>query len=316
MDGPGSIFYVNGDYLHCKFHQGYIHGPAKLFSKDKDLKMVGWYSKGVLSGLVWYFLTGGGFLVGHVDLMGSLTGDGIAFLYPDLKTALVGSFIKSQMKVTQTAFLKSVTHRRHDGLAYLTFTESKGPFFVFDCGTRDSICQEPMLPDPYEQRTVVVKMSKIKGSGEGMYAKRFVKSGTVVSFYNGIRMSADELDEDSKDDWEANAYKIMDLLGPDANGKEGVIDIPEEYVSTRRYCASLAHKTNHSFTPNAKFSLVEHPRFGKIPGIQLLEDVKEGDEITVSYDYALDDAPPWYQELFTQRLMDSYRKTRTGFAAL
>ena len=155
-------------------------------------------------------------------------------------------------------------------------------------------------------------MSKIKGSGEGMYAKRNFVAGTVVSFYNGIRMSADELDEDSKEDWEANAYKIMDLLGPDDNGKEGVIDIPPEYISMRKYRASLAHKTNHSFTPNAKFSLFDHPRFGKVPAVQLIEDVQEGQEVMVSYDYALDDAPPWYQELFTQRLMESYRKTKTS----
>ena len=97
-------------------------------------------------------------------------------------------------------------------------------------------------------------------------------------------------------------------------GQEGVIDIPEEYVSTRRYRASLAHKTNHSFTPNAKFSLFQHPRFGKIPAVKLTADVSPGEEVTVSYDYSLDDAPPWYQELFTQRILDSYKKTKTGLS--
>ena len=47
-----------------------------------------------------------------------------------------------------------------------------------------------------------------------MFAKRSFRAGTHVSFYNGVRMSADSLDEESKEDWEANAYKIMDLLGP------------------------------------------------------------------------------------------------------
>ena len=41
-------------------------------------------------------------------------------------------------------------------------------------------------------------------------------------------------------------------------------------------------------------------RFGKVPAIKLTSDVSAGDEVTVSYDYSLDDAPPWYQELFTQ----------------
>jgi hypothetical protein len=52
----------------------------------------------------------------------------------------------------------------------------------------------------------------------------------VVSFYGGIRMKADEMTE-AKDDFEANAYKIMDMLGPDADGREGILDIPPEFRS-------------------------------------------------------------------------------------
>ena len=31
----------------------------------------------------------------------------------------------------------------------------------------------------------------------------------------------------------------------------------------------------------------------------------------VSYDYALEDAPPWYQELYAKRIMDKYRMSKT-----
>ena len=105
----------------------------------------------------------------------------------------------------------------------------------------------------------------------------------------------------------------MDLLGLDENGKEGVIDVPPEYVSTKAYKASAAHKCNHSFTPNAKFSLFDHPRFGPIPAVETIADIKEGEEITVSYDYAMDDAPPWYQDLFAQRIINSYKQSRDAF---
>ena len=44
------------------------------------------------------------------------------------------------------------------------------------------------------------------------------------------------LQEDEKEDWEKNAYKIMNMLGPDPEtGETGVIDIPEEYVQTKNY---------------------------------------------------------------------------------
>ncbi len=36
-------------------------------------------------------------------------------------------------------------------------------------------------------------------------------------------------------------------------------------------------------------------------------------EITVSYDYSMDDAPPWYQELFAKRIIDQYKQSRTGW---
>ena len=105
----------------------------------------------------------------------------------------------------------------------------------------------------------------------------------------------------------------MDLLGPDENGKEGVIDIPEEYISFKAYKASCAHKCNHSFTPNAKFSVFDHPRFGAVPSVEAINDIEEGDEVTVSYDYDMDDAPPWYQDLYTQRIFKSYKQSKEYF---
>ena len=102
----------------------------------------------------------------------------------------------------------------------------------------------------------------------------------------------------------------MDLKGPDENGKEGVIDMPEEYISSKTYKATCAHKCNHSFAPNSTFALFDHPRFGPIPAVKTLADINAGDEVTVSYDYAIDDAPPWYQELFAKRIIKSYQQSK------
>ena len=65
-----------------------------------------------------------------------------------------------------------------------------------------------------------------------------------------------------------------------------------------------------SFQPNGKFRLFEHPRFGKVPAIVTTCEVEKDSEILVSYDYALEEAPPWYQELFAKRIMDQYNKSR------
>ena len=118
----------------------------------------------------------------------------------------------------------------------------------------------------------------------------------------------------------------MDMLGKNPEtGKCGIIDVPPEFVSTKNYMyvfsvfeksknsnfwvifsATTAHKCNHSFDPNAKFILGFHPRFGQVPSVQTLREVQANEEITVSYDYALEKAPPWYQELYAKRFLDSY----------
>ena len=43
----------------------------------------------------------------------------------------------------------------------------------------------------------------------------------------------------------------------------GPLDIPAWATSTAAYCASLAHKANHSFDPNCQFVVFDHPKFGR-----------------------------------------------------
>ena len=38
-------------------------------------------------------------VIGHVDFFGNLTGDSIAFIYPDLKHVLLGTFTKGTVYI-------------------------------------------------------------------------------------------------------------------------------------------------------------------------------------------------------------------------
>lgn len=58
-----------------------------------------------------------------MDCTGHLIGDNIAFLYPDLKTALVGTFVKGQMIMAQTCFIQLVAVRNE--LCHLKFTQPR-----------------------------------------------------------------------------------------------------------------------------------------------------------------------------------------------
>ena len=50
--------------------------------------------------------------------------------------------------------------------------------------------------------------------------------------------------------------------------------------SEEHYCATLAHKTNHSFLPNAQFVVFEHPKFGLIPAVMVTQDLEQGEEVS------------------------------------
>ena len=57
------------------------------------------------------------------------------------------------------------------------------------------------------------------------------------------------------------------------------MDLPPQYHESANYCASLAHKLNHSFTPNCDWVNADHPVFGFIPAARAVEDVMPGEEV-------------------------------------
>ena len=42
------------------------------------------------------------------------------------------------------------------------------------------------------------------------------------------------------------------------------LDIPSDMRRLDQYCATLAHKANHSFAPNTRWGRMEHPRYGRV----------------------------------------------------
>ena len=40
LEGPGTIYYTNGDRLTCEFIHSIPNGPGKLFDKENNIKQV------------------------------------------------------------------------------------------------------------------------------------------------------------------------------------------------------------------------------------------------------------------------------------
>ncbi|MES1908830.1 MAG: hypothetical protein MHM6MM_001692 [Cercozoa sp. M6MM] len=125
----------------------------------------------------------------------------------------------------------------------------------FDEATDSRISSNPLLPDMYEQKRVYVAPSTIPGAGFGLFAKRPLEANEIASFYNGVRLTHQEVDER---DWSLNGNTIT-------LNNEIVIDVPAHLAQTSAYNASLGHFANHcTRRQNAAYDLCFHPRFGDI----------------------------------------------------
>lgn len=259
VEGETLYTHADGSYMIAEYQNGEMEGPFTEHAPDGSVVTRGLHKGGRRSGVLQTFDEFGGSVIGTVDSEGRLTGDNIAYVYPDKETALIGQFEDGQLvsaraakilkdvATTTTAVMSGGGEHKLPKFSYRTdFPENA----CFDVSSRDVLSLQPLLCDVYEQDRVYVKKSLIENAGEGLFARIVLKADEVASFYNGVRLSHDEVDSR---DWSANG----NTLSLDENT---VIDVPAEYASTDVYCATLGHKANHSKEPNCKYDVFYHPR--------------------------------------------------------
>lgn len=220
----------------------------------------------------------------------------MAFLYSDLETALVGSFTEGVMIAAQPAVLQGMCLQ--GGVAVPTFSEPQGPPVGLGLSTEESVGPGPLVGDPYEARAVEVRTSSVEGGGEGLYARRDIKAGEVVAFYNGIRLP---YEPGLKEDWATSGYKIF--INADHSSGERM-DLPGKLTELSHYCATLGHKMNHSFDYNCSEWFFEHPRHGTVPCAMARQGVKKGEELLLHYGYDPENCPAWYKAALQTFLED------------
>merc|ERR1719378_623903 len=74
------------------------------------------------------------------------------------------------------------------------------------------------------------------------------------------------------------------------------MDLPPEFHSFQNYSTTSAHKLNHSFKPNCAWSNIQHPCYGFVPSVITLQDVRQGEELTIHYMMDMEEASEWYLE--------------------
>ena len=269
---------------------GVLHGIAREFGIGGYLKEFSCFNNGVRIGWIYKGLIGGGYVIGKVDDKGDLTGQDIAFIYPDVRTAIKGQFTCGVLESGQECRVTS--SRQVGGVIVPRYSQVQGPSYSYDPASALTISKQPLLQDPWEKNMVEVRSSKLEQAGEGLFAKEDLPEKTVIALFAGVRLKTATLAAQNrpKSDYRIRLNADLDL------------DIPHECLSTSVYKATLSHKANHSFQPNATFDVMEHPRFGLIRALSSMIDIAKDEEILVNYNLGLSKGPAWYKLLWLRHV--------------
>ena len=255
LEGETQYTHADCSYMIAEYQNGEMEGPFTEYAPDDSVVTKGLHKDGHRSGVLQTFDEFGGSVIGAVDNEGRLTGDNIAYVYPDKETALIGQFEDGQLVRARAAKLEDAAVVSSNGgelkLPKFSYRTDYPESICFDVSTHDVLSLQPLLCDVYEQDRVCVKKSLIENAGDGLFAKVDLEADEVASFYNGIRVSHGEVDSR---DWSENGNTL-------SLDEDTVVDIPAEYSSIDAYRATLGHKANHSKDPNCKYDVFYHPRY-------------------------------------------------------
>ncbi len=213
------------------------------------------------------------------------------YLYPGYVHAIIGHFDRNNILI----------QGKEGIVTYIDMSPFPVPQIVlinedvkltFEQPNRTNIANNPLRRDFHEQCYSYLDNSSISGAGEGLFAKCDAAPGTLMALFNGVRIRR----------WSRDAFFNEWSDYSITLDSEISLDIPDKWCRAAAYCATLGHKTCHSFEPNCQFAKIFHPRFGMIMSVFTSKYVGKGDELLVNYRYPIRTAPEWYRNLWSRYL--------------
>ncbi|KAM6999665.1 histone-lysine N-methyltransferase SETD7 isoform 2-T2 [Tautogolabrus adspersus] len=122
LQGQGVYKYEEGGVLHGTYVDGELNGPAQEFNGDGRLVFKGQYKDNNRCGECQVYYPDGGCVFGVVNDDGELTGESVAYIYPDGLTVLYGSFVDGELIEARRATLIS----NQSGRARFEITSNSG----------------------------------------------------------------------------------------------------------------------------------------------------------------------------------------------
>merc|ERR1712080_760194 len=145
-----------------------------------------------------------------------------------------------------------------------------------------------------------VGQSSIPGSGEGIFAKRDFFPGQLVSYLSGLKITEDGIFPPGLTRQEqevAGSYYFGFGVAFPGFPRDVCIDVPPRYRHVKDYRTTLGHKVNHNLVgTNTEFGFVRHPSHGPVVALVATQHIAKGQELFISYNYDLENAPQWYKD--------------------
>ena len=161
------------------------------------------------------------------------------FIYPDFTTAVSGEFLNNGVLISgRVAKFKSISYFNKTSIMGLEISDRSDRVMNSDISTDSNFSQYPLRRDPYESQFVDISTSEIPNAGEGVFLKRNVIKGTVVAYFNGIRIK-----KNSAFSWNPFKKKSVFLIDfQNDKGDDIFLDIPEKFTMSSQYNATSGHK--------------------------------------------------------------------------
>ena len=120
---------------------------------------------------------------------GSITGNNISYIYPDMETALLGTFEDGKMQDAQESMLLDLECDQN-GLLFVnrySIPVPESPHYYYERPNNVSFGSGPQgVLDPYENKWLELRAATSLDMGEGVFTKRDIGPNTLVSSYNGF----------------------------------------------------------------------------------------------------------------------------------
>jgi len=179
------------------YRRGVLHGIKRSFGISGKLMLIVSYHNGQPQGPLWKGQIGGGYLIGTPDKDDTLcvTGENSLYLFPDLKTAIVGDFRKDRLLSGHMADVIDVLFEC--GMALPVVRHREGGRVIYrDVSTNKCISTLPLTPDEWEATRVRVSQSALGlNAGEGLFAVQNFLPGDFLALFNGVRLQSSKEDD-------------------------------------------------------------------------------------------------------------------------